>query len=151
MGSPIVKLDGKYLIWSTVSDSPASFGMTEDELIAYVREEDGRRGVEELASRLARVDAKGTSALQRESADDTIWLNRAGPRETPLHREEIIEFYIRRKTDPTPAALAAFRKGLKRCGRECPARPDKDGCASMCERCWGTDYVRPSSPNRSKE
>lgn len=141
MGNPIVKLEGKYLVWSTISDSPVTYGLTRVELCQYVKEEDGRRGLEGLARRLERVEQKGTSSFDDENADDTIWLNRAGPDETPLHREEIIEFFVRRREAPTKATLAAFRKGLERCGPTCPAI-ERDGCAGMCERCWGTDYVR---------
>lgn len=141
MGNPIVKLEGKYLVWSTVSDSPITYGLTLAELRRYVKEEDGRRGLEDLARRLERVEQKGTSSHLDANADDTIWLNRAGPDETSLHREEIIEFFVRRRKAPTKATLAAFRKGLERCGPTCPAI-ERDGCAGMCKRCWGTDYVR---------
>src|SRR5882724_530256 len=78
MGCPIVKLGGKYLVWSTIADAPATYGMTRDELVAYVREEDGERGVEGLAWRLDRVEAKGTSVFNDKSAEDTGRLNRAG-------------------------------------------------------------------------
>lgn len=142
MGSYIVKLEDKYLVWSSTVDAPVTFGMTLDEFREYYKEEHGREGLRELPFRLERVDAKGTSAHDDENANDTIWLNRAGPDETVLHREEIIEFYIRRREDPTAKALAAFRKGLPRCGPECPSI-EKDGCGSWCQQCWGTDYVRP--------
>jgi hypothetical protein len=143
MGNPIVKLGGKYLVWSTIVDAPVSYGMTLAELETYVREEDGRRGVDELGRRLQRVAEKGTSSFDDKDADDTIWLNRAGPDETPLHREEIIEFYVRKRTGrPTEKALAAFRKGLPRCGPKCPSILDKDGCGGFCRKCWGTDHVR---------
>jgi hypothetical protein len=141
VGRFLVKLDDSYLEWSTISDGPCTYGMTLDELREYVRAEQGNEGLRELPRRLARVEAKGTSAFDAENADDVIWLNRAGPQETPLHREEIIEFYVRRKEPPTAETLSAFRTGLARCGTACPQRIDKD-YGAWCERCWGTDYVR---------
>ena len=142
MGRPIVKLAEHYIEWSTISDSPTTFGLTLDELQAHVKEERGNDGLLDLHRRLERVEATGTSAYNDESADDTIWLNRAGPKETILHLEEIIEFYVRRKVEPTAKTLAAFRKGLPRCGPSC-VQIERNGCAGWCRDCWGTDYVRP--------
>jgi len=143
MGNAIVFLEGHYLEWSSIVDAPVSYWMTRSELEETVRREYGNEGLRALRGRLERVDAKGTSAFRDEDADDTIWLNRAGPKEAPLHREEIIEFFVRRKVDPTPKALAAFRQGLPRCGPTCVAILDEDDCADFCRKCWGTDYVRP--------
>lgn len=95
-----------------------------------------------LERMLTTAEAKGTSSLEDENADDTIWLNRAGPGEKPLHRDEIIEFFVIRRIGPNRSTLAEFRKGLPRCGATCPARRDRNGCASHCPKCWGTDYVR---------
>lgn len=148
MPSYIVKLDRKYLVWSTISDAPETYGMTLDDFREYYREKYGSDGMQRLPERLARVDAKGTSAIDDDCANDTIWLNRAGPKETKLHVDEIVEFYVRRGEEPTEEALAAFREGLPRCGPKCPSIPI-DGCASWCRRCWGTDFVRESSPNES--
>ena len=142
MGKYIVKLEGKYLEWSTIVDAPITFGMTLEEFRKYYKDEWGRQGMNDLDRRLVRVEEKGTSAFDSESAEDTILLNRAGPKEKSLHHEEIIEFYCRRRKEPTEKTLAEFRKGLKRCGPKCPAIPDKDGGASFCPKCWGTDYVR---------
>ena len=149
MGNPIVKLDGKYLVWSTISDSPSTYGMTRDELVTFVREEDGRRGVEDLERRLARVEAKGTSGFDDASADETIWPNRAGPGEKIMHRDEIIEFYVRRKSVPSPAALRAFRKGLPKCGPSC-VQIERNGGAGWCRKCWGTGYVRPMAAEKGR-
>jgi hypothetical protein len=123
--------------------------MTQDQLVTYVREESGRRGVEDLDRRLERVESKGTSAFNDETADDTIWLNRAGPGETIMHRDEIIEFYVRRKEVPTARALAVFRKGLPKCGPSC-VQIERNGGAGWCRKCWGTQRVR-SAPLPSPE
>lgn len=146
MGNPIVKLEGSYLIWSTIVDAPITFGGTRKQLEARIREEHGRRGVEELVARLERVEAKGTSSRHDESADDTIFLNRAGPREAPLAREEIVEFYVRRKEEPTEKSLAEFRQsaGAQQCqNEECLAfREDRSDCGPACP-CWHSGWWYP--------
>ncbi len=78
----------------------------------------------------------------RESTPRARALNRAGPGEKPLHVAEIIEFYVVRKQEPTPGALAAFRKGLPKCGPKCESIM-RNGCRGFCRKCWGTGYVRP--------
>lgn len=145
MGRYIVKLADRYLEWSSIVDAPVSYGMTLDELRAHVKDEQGNDGLRDLPRRLERVDAKGTSAHEDDSADDTIWLNRAGPAETILHREEIIEFYVRRTRVLTPKSLKEFRKGLPTCGPTC-VQIERDGYAGWCKKCWGTGFVRQASP-----
>ena len=111
MGQHIVKLEGKYLLWSTIVDAPITYGMTLTELKAYVKEESGNEGLRELPKRLERVEQKGTSALNRDSADDTIWLNRAGKDETRLTRAEFVATYV---TDPKahpPKGAPAWGEG----------------------------------------
>ncbi len=90
MGNPIVKLEGKYLVWSTVCDAPVTPGMTLGELEEYVRFRYGQQGLADLPARLARVEAKGTSSMDDSSAEETIWLNRAGADETCLSRSQIV-------------------------------------------------------------
>lgn len=84
MGQCIVKLKEYYLIWSSIVDAPISEGMSLPDLKDWIREEYGREGLDALPARLARVEAKGTSAMDDDDALDTIWLNRAGPDERPL-------------------------------------------------------------------
>ncbi len=138
----IVKLEGKYLVWSRIVDAPITFGMTREQLIAFTRAEDGRHGVEALERQLPRVDEIGTSSRLDSNADETMWNNRAGPKESRLHREEIIEFYVRRCKDPTVEELEEFRKGLAPCGPTCVGITDANGCSSWCRMCWGTGFVR---------
>ena len=137
MGGPIVKLEGSYLVWSTVSDAPVAFGMTRDELEAWHRDEYGRHGA--FAQRMERVDTTGTSfcAYGVRSAEDTIWLNRAGPNEARLHREEIVEFYVRRHEAPTAEALAEMREGAVACS-PCGFADGGRFCA-----CWGSGVRYP--------
>lgn len=95
MGQFIIKLEDKYLIWSSIVDAPITMGWTLEELTDHVREESGRRGLDELPARLARVEQKGTSATQDDHVVDTIWLNRAGAGETCMSIDQIIEYYVR--------------------------------------------------------
>lgn len=96
----IVKVDDGYVLWSTVSDSPETFIVTAEQLTAHVRKEHGEHGVRELASRLERVEKKGTSSMLDESADDTMWLNRAGLDETALTKKQLLTWL--RSRAPTP-------------------------------------------------
>lgn len=84
MGQFIVKLREHYLVWSTIVDAPITNGMNEKQLTRWMRSRYGSEGIKELPERLARVEAKGTSAMNEESAESTIWLNRAGPDESTL-------------------------------------------------------------------
>lgn len=93
----IVKLETpkgpRYLDWSTIVDAPVTYGMTLDDFKAYYRERFGSAGMLELPAHLARVEAKGASALNYESADEVIAFNRAGPNETCLTKAQLIESF----------------------------------------------------------
>lgn len=91
----IIKLNEKYLIWSTIVDAPISNGMTKDELIEWIEYHNGQDGLFDLPDRLERVDAKGVSAFNYASVDELIAHNRAGPEESCLTKDEIIEQYVR--------------------------------------------------------
>jgi hypothetical protein len=83
----IDKRDGRevYFDWSTTVDAPVSQGMTREQLAGYF--------TDALAPRLERVDLKGTSSHLHASAAENIAGNRAGPNETELTAQEIIERY----------------------------------------------------------
>lgn len=93
MGHYIIKIKDRYFEWSTVVDAPITYGMTEDELRAYMKDEYGNEGLSRLSERLARVAAKGTSSLVDDGLADLIRYNRAGPNETSLTEEEIYARY----------------------------------------------------------
>ncbi len=87
----ILKVNGKYFLWSSIVDSPTSYAMTLEELTEYYREEYGRRGVEdELPRSLARADEFGTSSMVRKTVKECMWLNRAGKNETALTYTQIL-------------------------------------------------------------
>ena len=92
--------DGQdYLLeWSTIVDAPITYGLSWEEFQEHYREEYGRRSFEmELPERMARVDATGTSSRLHDSVDAVISFNHAGPNETCLSKEQIIERYCRNR------------------------------------------------------
>lgn len=93
----IIKLGDYYLEYSAVADKPVTFGMTLNEFKEYYRDEYGARGYQNLDARLAHVEAKGTSARRDRTVDDTLSLNRAGPGESELTRDEIYRAYCLRE------------------------------------------------------
>ena len=93
MPSHIVKLRDKYFEYSTIVDAPISEGATLAKFKAYYRRKYGAEGMRTLPERLARVEAKGTSSMGDESAEDTLSGNRAGPNETELTLDELYRTY----------------------------------------------------------
>lgn len=90
MGQFIVKLEGKYFVWSTVVDCPVTAPMSLDELKAYVREQDGARGIADLGSRLDRVEQTGFSLNDRTySLESLLCCNRCGPGEQPFTEAQL--------------------------------------------------------------
>lgn len=91
----IVKLADKYLEWSTVVDAPVTLGMSREAFQAYYLNLYGTKAKAELEERLERVDKKGLSARNGWTIEDLIRSNRAGPHETRMTEEEIIEAWCR--------------------------------------------------------
>ncbi len=89
-----------YMEWSSIVDAPVTYGLSLEEFKAHYREEYGARGMCELDGRLARVEAKGTSAYYYKSAADAIAFNRAGLKEALLTEQEIIHWFCHRKESP---------------------------------------------------
>lgn len=90
----IAKLgDDKYCEWSTVVDAPVSMIFTMEQFRRYYRRQYGEASMEELPKRLARAEETGCSALSGCTAEDLIRCNRAGPDESELTLEQIIERY----------------------------------------------------------
>ena len=84
-----------YLEWSTIVDAPVTYGMSLVDFKAFYKEEYGNQGMEKLEERLKRVEKQGTSALYC-SVDGLISYNRAGPKESSLSKQEIIDIYCTR-------------------------------------------------------
>lgn len=88
-----------YLEWSTIVDAPVTFGVSLDEFKNYYRQQYGNQGMAELQGRLKRVEEKGTSTLEGGSLDELIRGNRAGRNEQTYTKEQIIEWYCRKKDE----------------------------------------------------
>lgn len=99
----IIKLEDNgqayYLEWSTIVDAATTYGMPLEEFREYYQHRYGTEGMRELEERLSRVDLKGTSAMLDKSVDETIACNRAGPDESCLSKEQIIDKYIRNRPE----------------------------------------------------
>lgn len=98
MGKPIIKLQHSgvdyFLEWSTITESPNTYGMPLEEFKGWYKEEYGNHGLLELEKRLETVNAKGTSAANDDNVDQTIRVNRAGPNEKQLTKKQIIDTFI---------------------------------------------------------
>lgn len=81
----------RYLEWSTIVDAPVTFGYSLEDFKRWYRSR-YKEMAESLEERLARVEAKGCSSLD-ETLDELIKGNRAGPNETSLTKEQIVEQY----------------------------------------------------------
>lgn len=92
MGKFIIKINDKYFEWSTIVDAPITYGMSLEELSAYIRRTQGTEGLDLLPKRLERVNQKGTSAIDR-TLDNLISSNRAGINEKNITAEEIYKQY----------------------------------------------------------
>ncbi len=89
MGYCVIMLDGKFMEWTSVSDSPRSPLLTEEQFITYWRKEYGWNRMWDLPKILSDVKRKGTSALGH-TVDEILRDNRAGKNEEKLSRKEII-------------------------------------------------------------
>jgi hypothetical protein len=92
MGRYIVKIRDRYLEWSTVTDSPASYGMDRESFVIYYRQMYGEQGMDGLRSRLERADLSGISAFGCKR-ENLFTYNRAGDNETTLTEDEIYQKY----------------------------------------------------------
>lgn len=97
-----------YLEWSTVVDAPVTYGMSLEEFKEYYRDEYGRSSMDELTKRLERVEAKGTSSLMHDSADDVMDWNRAGKDGSSLSKQQLIDVYCTRIVTEKERPMGTF-------------------------------------------
>ena len=121
----IIKLAGHYLEW--VAGVPLGFGMTVDALKRLFLKR-GKDAYGVLIRDLRVVEIRGTSEEGARTVDDSIRKNFAGVKGGPLAKEEIIEFYVRRRTAPALEELTKFRARLPKC----------DPCLKRKCSCWGS-------------
>ncbi len=97
MPTNLIKIKDRYFEWSTVSDSPATWGMTLDDLRRYIQEEYGNIGLNVLPERLKRIDQFGTSCLPNTMLADFLIGNRAGDNEEELDIDQIYKKFTKEK------------------------------------------------------
>ena len=95
MSRVIVKIEDYYLDWSSIVDSPVTFGMKFGDWMQYYKTEYGEISMTNFTHRMKRVEEHGTSYLVGglTSAEDFVQNNRAGPDEDCLTYDEIYKAY----------------------------------------------------------
>lgn len=78
-----------YLEWSTIVDSPITYGMSLEEFKEYYKEEYGRQGMLDLDQRLALVEKNGISTMDNRHTLD--WL--LNTHVDKLTEQQILEKY----------------------------------------------------------
>lgn len=106
MGYCVIKLDGKYLEWSSISDSPRSYLLPKELFSRYWREQYGIQRIGELKKVLKDTDEKGTNSLMSKSAEEVIKDNHAGKGGKSLTKKQIIDEY-------TLTDVAEFEQWIK--------------------------------------
>ena len=119
MGRCIIKLtdDEKrdyYAEYSTIVDAPTTYGLLLDDFKAFIKDQEGARGLEELPERLARCDKQGTSFQMDGDLLSLLCCNRAGKEESKLTYRQIVAVYCHRE----PKIL----------GHVCDDACDNEGC-----------------------
>lgn len=87
MGRCIIKLAGKFMEWSSVSDAPHTPLLSEEQFLIYWRQEYGRARWHELGEYMTRVKANGSSY---STPDSILKNNRAGKNDKKLTKAQII-------------------------------------------------------------
>jgi len=118
MGEAVFKVDDngeeRFLVWSSIVDAPTVFACTAQEIIDYFVEEAARRAREDAKAMVERARQTGSSSRMGYSTiADVVCVNRAGPGESALTEDEIMEFYVRRKKEPTRTTLAEYRRNRR--------------------------------------
>ena len=118
MGQAIFKVDDngeeRFLVWSSNVDAPITFARAAEEIVAMFGEDAKQQAIVEAEQMIERARLTGSSSrMGYNTLADVVTANHAGPGGSILTEDEIIEFYVRRKKDPTAAALAAYRKNRK--------------------------------------
>lgn len=78
-----------YLVWSPISNAPATYGLSKRQLYRFWRSEHGKGGLAELDRRFASGELR--------TLKEKIPTNRAGRDETQLTEEQIVDYYLVRK------------------------------------------------------
>jgi len=90
----------RYFVWSTVTDAPSTYGMTERECVEWFSFNNNIRGFGHAAGLMALARKSGTTSSLL-SLDDIDYWNRAGHSETRLSLDEIYRIYCEERRLPT--------------------------------------------------
>ena len=109
MGKCIIKLDDKFLQWSSVTDAPETPLLPEPLFAQYWKDEYGRSGIVDYANMIDLAKKNGHSIrFSKETVNSIIRHNRAGKNDKRLTKDEIIEGYT--ITDPEEFAKWSERR-----------------------------------------
>lgn len=92
MARGFIKLNGMYVIWSTVVDAPITRPMDRDQALKEALFH-GWWSREDAEQSLRRADDRGVSFAGFDNLDDLLVANRAGPGETCLTKDELIAVF----------------------------------------------------------
>lgn len=94
MGTGILKLGpDQYVEWSTVVDAPVSYILTRKKMEAFLLAEAVKKARDRVTERLDTADRNGLTFVDCGSVAELVRGNRAGPNETELTLEQIVEKY----------------------------------------------------------
>lgn len=105
MAHIIIHYNGAYNLYSTVVDAPIyESALTEAQLRAHVKEQDGQSGLKTLEARISRSQNYGTSSFVDSSLHSVVDRNKAGPSEVKMTFDAFIAKYL---TLPKKATIEA--------------------------------------------
>jgi hypothetical protein len=94
MANYIVKIQDRYLLWSTVVDAPTSAAMKLSDFTTFYTSEYGTKAHQEFVVRMQHVQTHGNSSLlPRLSNNELLANNKAGNGDTHLTEQEIYDQY----------------------------------------------------------
>lgn len=86
---------GRYNIYSTVTNGFFfNKSISLKQLVMFIKEEQGAKGLSILPERLKRAHEQGHSSPQEDNLDELLFCNRAGKNETKLTTAECIKQYL---------------------------------------------------------
>lgn len=88
----IIKLNDRYMEYSTVIDDIITYPLTLEEFKKYYLKEYGECSVSKLEEKLERVEQNGTSSMIFKNVYDIIKYNRAGEDEDTLTIPEFLDY-----------------------------------------------------------
>ena len=89
-----------YMMWDTVKDAPITYGASLDEFSRWYLRTYGAQIFEtELPKKIELADRKGISSKMHNRMEDILSDNKAGDGGVELTKEQIVEKYIRARSN----------------------------------------------------